>query len=304
MASPLRLRAPATTANLGPGFDCLGLALGLYLHLEVREEKGAGLELRISGEGAHTLPRDQGNLICQSLLRALGQTGYTPGHLLLSSHSQIPLAAGLGSSAAARVAGLAAGLLLAGQEPDPDRLIALAVEEEGHPDNVAPCILGGFALAVRDQDRLSCLRLPTPAGLQALVVVPDFALPTPRAREVLPAQVDLADAVFNQSRTALLAAALALGRLELLKSAMQDRLHQPYRAPLIPGLEDVLKAALKAGALGASLSGAGPAVLALVRQGETHPGLAMQEAWQRHRISSRLLVLELDQQGLQVARGG
>ena len=300
MKKKYRILAPATSANLGPGFDCLGLALGLYLRLEVREAPGSGFELELSGEGAASLPRDQRNILCRSLGQALAHTGHTPGHLYLSAHSAIPLAAGLGSSAAARVAGLAAGLVLSGQTPDPDLLIALAEGEEGHPDNVAPCVLGGFALAVRDQDRLTCLHLAPPTGLQALVLVPDFELPTPRSRRALPAQVPLVDAVFNHSRTALLCAALTLGRLDLLEIAMQDRLHQPYRAALIPGLATVLQAALDAGALGASLSGAGPAVLALVGRGDHAPGPAMQEAWQRHQISSRLLVLDLDDSGLQV----
>ncbi len=292
--------APASTANLGPGFDCLGLALGLYHRLQVREEEGQGLEVRATGEGAGSVPLDERNPVYRAVRRAFALEGRAPGKLCLDSHNEIPLAAGLGSSAAARAAGLAAGLLLCGRELDRERLIALGVEEEGHPDNMAPCVLGGFAVAVREAAQIACLRLDPPAGLQALVAVPDFALPTQKARKVLPARVKFGDAVFNQGRAALLAAALSSGRLELLRIAMQDRLHQPYRAALIPGLEEVLQAALEAGALGASLSGAGPAVLALVRQGETRPGPAMQEAWKRRGIAARLLALDFDRTGLRV----
>lgn len=298
--SHCRVTAPASTANLGPGFDCLGLALGLYHRLEVWEEAGEGLEIRASGEGAQDVPLDERNLVYRAMRRVFALAGRAPGRLRLDSHSQIPLAAGLGSSAAARVVGLAAGLLLCGRELDRDRLIALAVEEEGHPDNVAPCVLGGLVVAVREEARITCLRLDPPAPLQALVAVPDFALPTQRAREVLPAQVEFSDAAFNQGRAALLVAALSSGRFDLLRPAMQDRLHQPHRAALIPGLEDVLRAALATGALGAALSGAGPAVLALVRRGEKRPGPAMQEIWKRHGIESRLLELEFDRDGLRV----
>lgn len=300
MRPPFRLIAPASTANLGPGFDCLGLALQLYHRLSVWEEEGEGLEIRVEGEGEGQVPLDERNPVYQAMQRVFAPAGHRPGRLRLDSRNEIPLAAGLGSSAAACAVGLAAGMLLCGQELDRDRLIALGVEEEGHPDNVAPCVLGGFAVAVRQERRIACLRLDPPAQMQALVAVPDFALPTQKARKVLPARVKFGDAVFNQGRTALLAAALSSGQLELLRIAMQDRLHQPYRAALVPGLEEVLRAALEAGALGASLSGAGPAVLALVRQGETRPGPAMQEAWKQRGIASRLLVLDFDRAGLRV----
>jgi homoserine kinase len=300
MARQVRVRAPATSANLGPGFDCLGLALGLYLEVEVSEERGEGLEISASGEGAGQVPLGEDNAIYQAMRQVFAATGYRPGRLRLEARSQIPLASGLGSSSAALLAGLAAGLALCGGEVDRDELIRRGVEEEGHPDNVAPCALGGLAVAVVREGSVEYARLEPPTGLAAVVAVPDFSLPTQRARALLPKKVSRADAVFNLGRVGLLTAALAGGRLELLRACMEDRLHEPYRARLVPGLEEVRQAALEAGALGAALSGAGPSVLALVRGEGKGVGEAMQRTWKRRGTEARALALEVDREGLRV----
>ncbi|MEW6752335.1 MAG: homoserine kinase [Candidatus Latescibacterota bacterium] len=293
----VRVRVPASAANLGPGFDCLGMALGLYHRLTVTEEPGTGMEVSVRGEGAGQVPLGGANLVAQALQQALDQSGHRPGRLRLSCSNEIPLACGLGSSAAAVVAGLAAGLLLAGRL-DRHRLIEMAVAAEGHPDNAVPCVLGGITAAVHAAGGVHWVRLAPPSGLRAVVAVPDFHLPTQEARAVLPGEVTFADAVANVGRTGLLVAALAAGRLEVLQTAMEDRLHEPYRAQLVPGLAQVRQAALEAGALGTALSGAGPAVLALVQGEAGGVGPAMEQAWSSRGVRARSLPLEVDTAGL------
>lgn len=299
MAKEIHIRVPASTANLGPGFDCLGMALGLYHRLTVVEGEGKGLEIRAHGEGAADVALDERNIVYQALVEVLGETGYVPGRLLLESHNDIPLACGLGSSAAALLAGLAAGLLLSGKCLEWRHLIELGTGNEGHPDNIVPCALGGFTVAVVKGGEVIWNRLEPPEQLKGIVAIPDFRLPTREAREALPKRVDFADAVANLGRVGLLVAGMAGGALELLRAGMEDRLHQPYRAELIPGMEEVCGAALEAGALGAALSGAGPAMLALVDGDRKEVGEAMKEAWKGRGIAARTLTLDVDREGLQ-----
>lgn len=294
----VRVRAPASTANLGPGFDCAGLALSLYHELTVRECAGHGVDVHISGEGVDTLPQNHENPVCRAMEQIFQVLGYTPGHLVVESRSDIPLARGLGSSAAATVAGYAAGAMLAEGTVDGDQLLQMGLGSEGHADNVAPCLFGGYTLAVRGASGVRCLRVDVPPGIEAIVAVPDFALPTSQARQVLPQSVPLRDAADNLSRVGLLTAAMAMGKPELLREAMVDLLHEPYRAELIPGFAQVRAAALEAGALGVALSGAGPSVLALVHAGGRDAGEAMQEAWRHRGVEARVLVLEVDAVGL------
>ena len=296
----VRVSVPATAANLGPGFDCLGMALGLYHRVSLWEEEGEGVDIRASGEGADALPLDQDNLIYRAVRKTLDQVGYRPRRLVLESHNDIPLAAGLGSSAAAYIAGLAAGTLLSGQRLEPDLMIRWGSEQEGHPDNVAPCVLGGFtALTSGAAAEVRYVRLDPPPGLTAQVAIPGFSLSTERARMVLPDTVDFQDAVFNQSRVGMLTAAMASGRTDMLGCAMQDRLHQPFRERLVSGLSEVLAAATTAGAAGAALSGAGPTVLALAKHTEVRTiGLRVAETWKRHGIDVRTMTLALDRRGL------
>ena len=296
----VRVRAPASSANLGPGFDCAGLCLALYHELTVREYGGRGFELHNSGEGADSLPEDETSLVYRALGTAFGRTDHRPGRLVVESHSDIPLARGLGSSAAAGLAGLAAGFALAGLEVERPALLDLAMGSEGHADNAAPCLYGGFTVACRHPAGVRCARLPVPEGLTAVVAIPDFTLATSRSRAVLPRTVDLADAVGNQGRLAQLVAAMATGQLDLLADAMVDCLHQPYRAPLVPGFEAVCRAALAAGALGAALSGSGPTIIALATGGQTDIAAAMAAAWAGAGIRARTHVLEVDEAGLQV----
>jgi homoserine kinase len=257
------VRAPATSANLGPGFDALGLALD-WSEVAQCALAPEGVEVRVVGPGAEEVPADEHNLVVRGMRAVLREAGAGDLGVRVRLQLHLPVGRGLGSSAAAVAAGVVAANRLLGEPLGRERLVELATAIEGHPDNVAPAILGGFCAAcAAGGGRVWALRLPPPAGVVAVVAVPRRTLSTREARAVLPAAVPFADAVANVQRACLLVAAVATGRLEALAVATEDRLHQPYRAPLVPGLAECLGAARQAGALGAFLSGAGPAVLAL-----------------------------------------
>ena len=251
MAAPVRVRVPASSANLGPGFDCFAAALGLFLELEVSEAPSFELLTDLD------VRRDRSNLAVSAFERLHPASGY---RFRLSS--QIPLSGGAGSSAAAIVAGLLAAARVSGATGANAELLELASELEGHPDNVAAALLGGIVVCADGEAH----RLEPPASLQALLVVPDRAVRTQRARSVLPATVALSDSVYNTAHGALLMLGLASGDLELIARGLGDRLHQPYRAHLYPRSAELLAAAASLGAIGASISGAGPTVLVWVQR--------------------------------------
>jgi len=258
---------PCSTSNLGAGFDAIGIALsGPDLMVRVVPGGDSLRILRLSGEGADRLPGDSTNRVIDAAHRAARDTGLDPSSLRaeLSIHSSIPLKRGLGSSAAAALAGaLLADALLDGRI-GADRVLRTAVEMEGHSDNVVPALRGGAQVSVRDaRGQIQSCPIEIRAPLRAALFIPDQELATSAARAVLPKQVPLADAVHNLGRAALLVAALADGRVDLLGEAMEDRLHQPARATLLPWLPSLLAAARSAGASGAALSGAGTSICAL-----------------------------------------
>ncbi len=294
---------PATTSNLGPGFDCLGLALDLRneLTLELMDGKGPAV-VEIEGEGEKELPRGETNYMVKAARRILPKS--LPGRLVFRSKNRIPLARGLGSSAAAVVAGLWAGAHLFGTlRRSEDELEDLAVAMEGHPDNVAPCVHGGLTASVHHNGVLRVQGLEIHPSFSGAVCVPALELPTRRARKVLPKRVTLTDAVFNLQRAVLLPRALATARTTYLPELMEDRLHQPYRAPLVPGLYDAIAAAYRAGAAGAALSGSGSAVFAFVEGGAgPRVGEAMRRAFRKHRVSARAFPVAVDHHGVRIER--
>jgi homoserine kinase len=244
------VRAPATSANMGPGFDCLGLALDLWNEVEAMP----GLVQTNSDE----------NLILRATRAVFEQVGAAYPGFGLRCTNRIPFSRGLGSSAAAIACGMLIGNHCLGGPLDESALLDLASRLEGHPDNVAPCLLGGVRVAVVvENGRVVQARVPLGLSLQMVCFVPEQLSPTAHARNVLPASVSLADALFNVARSSLIVAALAAGRADVLGEATRDRLHQPYRLPLFPAGARLLDAAMQAGALGAFTSGAGPSALAL-----------------------------------------
>ncbi|MCK8488903.1 homoserine kinase [Paenibacillus sp. MBLB2552] len=263
----VRVKVPASTANLGPGFDTLGMALNLYSWIEMKPVDST--VFRLHGGNLEGLPTDKSNLVYQVAQSVFAEAGVTLPELEISMKSDIPLTRGLGSSASAIVGALFAANLLIGEPLSQAKLFDMATALEKHPDNVGASLFGGIITAVWDGTHADVLRIEPPADLEVLVAIPDFQLSTSKAREALPKQISLQDAVYNVSRTSLLTAALTAGRLDLIPAAMRDRLHQPYRASLVPGMARILEEATAHGALGAALSGAGPTLLCLTdrRQG-------------------------------------
>ncbi|MEA4893301.1 MAG: homoserine kinase [Peptococcaceae bacterium] len=251
----IRVRVPATSANLGPGFDAFGIALSLFNDFIFREKSDERLPKGYGLLGA-------GNLAENAVRLFASRGGFAmPQNLEIGIRARVPRSRGLGSSATLSVAGLAAANAWFKAGLGEEELLALAACLEGHPDNAAPAILGGFVISVKEGEQVRYLQTVPPKPLKVVAAVPEFELKTADSRKVLPKQVDFNDAIYNEARAGLLAGALITGRYELLRTAMLDRLHQPYRMPLVKGLEQVMAAALEAGALGACLSGSGPTVL-------------------------------------------
>jgi len=257
------VRVPATSANLGPGFDTLGLALSVYDELTVTALSPGRLEVEVEGQGASDVPRDGSNLVVRSIAYAFEAVGRRMPGLRLQARNVIPHGRGLGSSGAAVVSGLLAakGLLEGDVEIGPETLLRLASELEGHPDNVAPALFGGLTIAWVDEDGPQHKKLLVHRGVSPIVFVPEFTMSTSVARSLQPVQVPREDAVFNVSRSALLIAALTQSP-ELLMAATQDKLHQSYRAQAMPETDRLVRE-LRGGGFAAVVSGAGPSVLVL-----------------------------------------
>lgn len=292
----VRVRVPATSANLGPGFDALGLALAL--HNEVVAEAAAEVMVSIEGEGRGRLDEGAKNLVARAVALAHEVAGRPFHGARLHCINRIPLSRGLGSSAAAWVGGLLAANALMGGPLDREAVLTAAARAEGHPDNVAAALLGGLTVSCADGGRVTAVGLPAPSEVEWVVLLPETESSTREARAVLPDTVSRSDAVFNVQRVSLLLAALATGRADLLDQAMQDRLHQPYRQRLFPWMEAIAAAGRRAGGLGCVLSGAGPSMLAAVRQQD---GRAVAEAMERALrdagIAGRAMVLPVDPVG-------
>ncbi|WP_419872196.1 homoserine kinase [Candidatus Pristimantibacillus sp. PTI5] len=254
------VKIPASTANLGPGFDTLGMALSLYAWIELRVSEQT--EFHFYGDQMKGLPKDKSNLIYKVAQLVFKEAGVSVPELSISMHSDIPLTRGLGSSASAIVGALAAANALIGGPLSDDKLFQIATALEGHPDNVGASLFGGIVVSAWDGERADYIRIEPDRRLKTLVAIPAFQLSTEKARHALPSQISMADAVFNVGRSSLLVAALAGGDLGMIRHAMKDRLHQPYRAALIPGMATILEHAVEYGALGVALSGAGPTLIA------------------------------------------
>lgn len=294
-ATRIRVRVPATSANLGPGFDVLGLALAL--HNEVTLEEATGVSISIEGEGADSLDRGERNLVARGVRLVYEQLQRPFRGIKVACVNRIPPGRGLGSSAAAWLAGIVGANALLGSRLDRETLLGLAASGEGHPDNVAAALLGGLTAACWSGGKVVAVSLPLPTEIHWVVLIPEVQGSTAEARAVLPPTVSRADAVFNLQRVGLLLAALGAGRADLLSVAMEDRLHQPYRVGLFPWMERVVAAARSAGALGCVLSGAGPSLLAAVRKGTDEVARAMEAALGESGIRGRALVLGVDPVG-------
>lgn len=258
----VRVKVPASTANLGPGFDSLGMALNLYAWIDMAISDETTIHL--IGDQMNGIPTDKSNLIYKVAQMVFEQAGVSLPELDITMYSDIPLTRGLGSSASAIVGALAGANALIGNKLTQYELFQIATRLEKHPDNVGASLFGGIVVAFWDGEKAESIRIEPDANLEVLVAIPAFQLATEKARSVMPKQVAMKDAVFNLSHSSLLVAALATSNLGMIRHAMKDALHQPYRAELIPGMKTLLEQAENHGALGVALSGAGPTMLALV----------------------------------------
>jgi homoserine kinase len=289
---------PASTANLGPGFDCLALALDLTNTIEV-ETTDQGMEITIEGEGAHHLPHNSSNLCYRTIKKRFEVFGRDLPGLHLKLTNCIPPSSGLGSSSATIVGGMLAADALLKQPLDRLQILHLAKDLEGHADNAAASLFGGLIILGGDDDELVLRQVSVPIHNVA-VAVPLLSLPTKRMRQVLPRQVSLQDAVFNTSHTALTIEALREGDYDLMAWSMRDKLHQSYRIPLIPDYAHAENAAYEAGAVAVTLSGAGPALVAFAPDGHDQIAEAMAEVFTVHDIECKKYVLPIRQEGANV----
>ncbi|MBN1428693.1 MAG: homoserine kinase [Anaerolineae bacterium] len=299
----ITVSVPATSANLGPGFDSLGLAIGLYNTIEIAPTTGV-LVVEITGEGAGTAPTDDTNLIVKAAYAVFKRVDLHPDGLYFKLTNAIPLASGLGSSAAALIGGMVAANMLLDEPLEPGEILALALQTEGHPDNLCPALLGGLVVSSYVDHCLTYCRLPV-APMKVIVALPAIeGHHTQAMRALLPGSVPLKDAAANIGRAILVTRALAEGDYDLLADAMQDRLHEPYRRPAIPGIDQAAGAALEAGATAVTLSGSGPSLIAFAPAQHEQIGDSMAQAFQAATgQKARVWVLPIDTQGTVIRRG-
>jgi len=296
-----KIDVPATTANLGPGFDCLGLALDWRNTIMV--EPADALRVRLGGftEG---IPADASNLTIANMRLLFDRIGKPMPPVRVTMTNRIPIGRGLGSSAAALVGGLVAANVLAGEPLSRIELLQLANESEGHPDNVSAALFGGFTISALQGARVTCASVEPPRGWRAVLFIHDHALSTKFARKILPKKIARADAVFNIGRASLLTFAFLTANPELLGIGTQDRLHQPYREPLVKGMSELLAAARQAGAAGGALSGAGPSLCALAPSTKIAANVrdAFAETARALQVNGDAHIVKLSAEGVRVRR--
>ncbi len=297
-----RIKIPATTANCGCGYDTFGMALGYYNYIEVKPADSFSLEIK--GEGMGRLVDTDQNLIVRSAQAAYELAGVAMPPIAFVSDNNIPLARGMGSSSAAIVGGIYAANLLMGKPLDDLAMLALATKIEGHPDNVAPALYGGFTVIANEGGRQYVKKIALPPALHAVLASPDFLVSTKKARSIMPRTVSLDDAVYSLSHAAYLALSIAEGDLSGLRAMLFDRLHQPYRFTLIKGAEEVIEAAIAAGAIGCVISGSGPTMISFTEDDlmlQDNIGAAMREAFAAADVQAEIRMTCMDNLGVRLA---
>lgn len=292
---------PATAANLGPAFDCIGMALDLWNEISVGLDRNNRVSVSVTGEGRTELSNNSCNLVYMSMSHLFKKMDKTVGPLDVRCHNRIPIARGLGSSASAIVGGLMGANHLLGQPLQNHEILDMAIQLEGHPDNVTACLLGGTRIVVPNMGKVITALVKTPPDLKTVLYMPDHVIPTSKARSVLPADASYENAIFNMGRVALLINALSSDKLEDLEIATQDCLHQPYREKLFPAMRYIMKEAIRAGALGAFLSGSGSTVLAFARGREMSIAYEMAEAARKTNTPGRVIITSPSEKGAYVS---
>lgn len=263
----VKVKVPATSANIGPGFDSMGIALGLYNYVTAEETDTGKLEIEIIDKSSEFLPCDENNLIYKSMKRVFDAVKYKPKGLKLALENNIMITRGLGSSSAGIVGGIVAANKLSGDRLSVNDMLRLAADIEGHPDNVTPALVGGFTVNVQTKYAIRYVKSElSEKDLRFAALVPDFFLQTKKSRGVLPKSVSMRDAVYNTGHSALLTASLMSGKYENIRTAVGDKLHQNYRKRLIPNMDSLFRLCYDNGALGVYLSGAGPTIIAIIRE--------------------------------------
>lgn len=308
----ISVKVPATTANIGPGFDCLGMALPLYNTVTIEETvlPGTGIEINVINETASAgdfvtehIPMDENSIIYKAVELLYNSIGQSPSELKITVQTQIPIARGLGSSASVIVGGLLAANELLGKPADEVALLSIATEVEGHPDNVTPAIVGGLVLSSQEDDgRIIYTQMDWPDEWDITVCVPDYELSTDISRSVLPTEVPMADAIFNAKRMGMFVQAVNTKNSELMKLALQDRLHQPYRTKLIPGLDKIVENLKhEENVLGCVLSGAGPSILIISEKGNLDKiRNTVKETWENLNVRANIMTLPVEKHGAQI----
>lgn len=306
------VKVPATSANLGPGFDCVGMALPIYNIVTIEETvlPGTGIEINILAEdkdvdelSVRQIPTDENNIVYKAVEMLYNLIGQTPNELKITVHSQIPVAKGLGSSASVIVGGLIAANELLGKPADEAAILSIASEVEGHPDNVVPAIVGGLVISeIEDDGSVFYEKLNWPEDWHITVCVPDYELPTDISRSVLPSEVPMSDATFNALHFGLFVEAINKKDPELMKKALKDKLHQPYRNKLVPGLNDIAYALKnEENVLGCVLSGAGPSLIIFSHKNNLDSIIGkVKETWTNLNVNSTIKTLYLEPQGAQI----
>lgn len=303
------VKVPASSANIGPGFDCLGFALPIYNTITIEETvlPGTGIEINMMSEEESidemvfdSIPKDENNIVYKAVEMLYNSIGQEPSELRINIQAQIPIARGLGSSSSIVVGGLLAANKLLNFPADETALLAIATEVEGHPDNVAPAILGGFVLATQEDDgTITYCKLHWPEEWDISVCIPDFELSTEIARSVLPKEVPMQDAIFNTKHLAMLIEAVNTKDEKLMKAAMKDRLHQPYREKLVPGMKEIMEAFKhEDGVLGCVLSGAGPSLLIISHKYDLDKiKSVVKDIWEKQNIKADVRSMKVEEQG-------
>jgi homoserine kinase len=310
----ISVKVPATTANIGPGFDSLGMALPLYNTITIEETvlPGTGIEINVLNDTSETddfmmehLPMDENSIIYKAVELLYNSIGQNPSELKITVQSQIPIARGLGSSASVIVGGLLAANELLGHPADEVALLSIATEVEGHPDNVTPAIVGGLVLSSQEDDgRIIYTKLNWPEEWDITVCVPDYELSTDISRSVLPAEVPMADAVFNAKRMGMFVQAVNTKDADLMKLALHDKLHQPYRMKLVPGLDKIIENLKhEENVLGCVLSGAGPSILVISQKNNLDKIKAIvKDTWESLNVKANIMTLPVEKQGAQIIK--
>ena len=302
------VKVPASSANIGPGFDCLGIALPIYNTITLEETviPGTGIEINVMSEdesvdeiALENVPKDENNIVYKAVELLYNSIGQVPSELKINIQSQIPIARGLGSSSSVIVGGLLAANKLLGNPADETAILAIATEVEGHPDNVAPALLGGFVLSNKEEDgTVTYSKLNWPQEWDITVCIPDFELSTNISRSVLPKEVPMQDAVFNAKHLGMLIQAVNTCDPKLMKQALQDRLHQPYREKLVPGMKEIIDTLKNEdGVLGCVLSGAGPSMLVISHKYDVDKIKSIvKDIWDKQNIKADVKTIKIEEQ--------